>query len=129
MNTFNEIYNELHLINRYCEFFTKLIKLCFLIIFIVVVYNFIKSKLTSNKIIYNKKTVILNTMIQTNGNSKYMLTSQKGFVIDDNTYRFENVKILNDNIDIFTKKLDFYNDKNEIIMSDRPVVIFNNNRE
>ena len=129
MNNFDKIYNELYLIDTFYKFFVRLIKLFFLFIFIIILYNFIKNRLPNNDIIYNKKTVILNPTIQTNGNSKYILTSKKGFVIDGNIYRFEDVKISNNNINIFTKKLDFYNDKNEINMSDRPIIIFNNNRE
>jgi hypothetical protein len=40
-------------------------------------------------------------MIQTNDNSKYILTSKIGFVIDGYIYRFEDVKISNNNINIF----------------------------
>jgi hypothetical protein len=67
--------------------------------------------------------------MQTNSDNGYILTSKKGFIIDNNIYRFEHVKISNKNIDIFAEKLNFYSDRNEINMSDRPIIIFNNNIE
>ena len=38
-------------------------------------------------------------------------------------------KTINNNINIFAKTLDFYDNKNEIILYDRPTIIFNNNKE
>ena len=68
------------------------------------------------------------TVSDNNGNN-YILISEKGTFIGDNTYRFKNVQISNNNINIFAKELDFYSNRNEITMRDRPIIIFNNNKE
>jgi hypothetical protein len=128
MTTFNNINKKLILTNGFCEFFIKFTKLLFLLIFLLIVNNTIKN-LSNNVRIDNKKTVIINPIVQTGGNNNYILISEKGTFIGNNTYKFENVQILNNNINIFTKELDFYSDRNEIIMVDRPIIIFNNNKE
>lgn len=127
-NEFNLIKKNILLIKKLYIFSVQFLKLLILIICAIILYNFTKKK-PNNISIETNKTTIINPIMKINDKSNYTIISEKGFYLKNNVYRFENVKISNNNINIFTKTLDFYNNKNEIILRDRPIIIFNNNEE
>ena len=127
-NEFKLINKNIFFIQKLYSFFIRFLKLLLLLMFLVILYSFIKNN--SEKVsIDTNKTTIINPIMKINNKSNYTIISEKGFSLKNSVYRFENVKILNNNINIFTKTLDFYDNKNEIILYDRPTIIFNNNKE
>ena len=127
-NEFKLINKNIFFIQKLYSFFIRFLKLLLLLMFLVILYSFIKNN--SEKVsIDTNKTTIINPIMKINNKSNYTIISEKGFSLKNNIYRFENVKILNNNINIFAKTLDFYDNKNEIILYDRPTIIFNNNKE
>jgi hypothetical protein len=128
INEFELINKNIFFIQKLYGFFIRFLKLLLLLMFLVILYSFIKNN-SEDPIMDTNKTTIINPIMKINDKSNYTIISEKGFSLKNNVYRFENVKILNNNIDIFTKTLDFYDNKNEIILYDRPTIIFNNNKE
>ena len=127
MANFDSISKKLALVNTMCQFFMRVVKLfvfCFVIFF---VYNFVTNNKYSVSIDSNLNTTIISPNVITLEGANYHIISDKGTFIEDGHYDFDNVKIINDNIDIFTNKLDFYSNNNEIVLKDRPVIIFNGN--
>lgn len=128
IDEFKLINKNIFFIQKLYSFFIRFLKLLLLLMFLVILYSFIKNN--SEKVsIDTNKTTIINPIMKINNESNYTVISEKGFSLKNNIYRFENVKILNNNINIFAKTLDFYDNKNEIILYDRPTIIFNNNKE
>ena len=127
MISFDKISKRLIFVDTLCKFFVKVIKtsvFCFLVFFI---YSLIANNKNYIVIDNNIDTTIIKPVVKTlEDKNGYVMYSDVGVFVNNGLYKFKNVKIVNDNIEVFAKELDFYGNNNEILLKDRPVVVFNN---
>lgn len=129
MTSFRTIYKKLILTDAVCWFFIKVVELsvfCFVMFF---VYCFVMNSRNYVHISNDVDTTITKPVVKTlDKGDNYTVFSEKGVFVREGFYKFEDVKIVNENINIFAKELDFYSNNNETILKNRPVIIINNDR-
>lgn len=127
MISFDSISRKLIFVDMLCQFFVRIVKIsifCFLMFFI---YSVIVNSKNYVNIDNNIDTTIVKPVVKTlKEKDNYVIYSDTGVFVSNGLYKFENVKIVNDNMEVFAKELDFYDNSNEILLKDRPVVVFNN---
>ena len=134
---FKKIKNEIKFYNRLYRFSTNLLYGILIILLFFIFKNFI-TNIIYNNYITSKITNNINTIaspriyfLDKKGLDLNIIAS-KCIILDKNHYKFYNASIKNDKINSFSKILDLYKDKNEIVMSERPYIVYDlatNNKE
>lgn len=127
---YDSISKKLVLIDVLCWFFIKFVEVSVIGFIIFFLYCFIVNDMNYVEIDDNINTIIINPVIKTlNKEDNYTIFSNSGFFVKEGFYKFKDIRIVNSNINIFAKELDFYSNNDEIVLKDRPIIIFSNDNK